>query len=169
MSATTQRDNVCNLAKLDPSEALTKARAISDPWFRAQALSWVARFTDSDPTPIALEATHAAASCDDNYKRSAVRAWEIAALAERELVSQARQALTEAIALAERANPPSSRSESFTLLMAAAFRLGEDDAMETYQRLIRSCAENDHWRCKRAIRDGKKMLTGALQPRTFFW
>jgi len=30
-----------------------RLEAVSEPWFRAQALAWVARFTDSDPVAIA--------------------------------------------------------------------------------------------------------------------
>jgi len=79
MNATRQRDESCDLAKVRPLEALNKAREIPDPWFRAQALSWVARFIDTNPVSIAAEAGMAAADCDDDYKKSAVRAWEISA------------------------------------------------------------------------------------------
>ena len=79
MSATEQRDQTSEIAKQNPSKALEKARGIRDPWFKAQALSWVARFTDGDSVAIAREAANAASDCDDQYKRTAVRAWEIAA------------------------------------------------------------------------------------------
>ncbi len=169
MSATTQRDEVCNLAKVSPREALIQAREIADPWFRAQALSWVARYADSDPIPFAVEAGKAAADCDDDYKRSAVRAWEISALAERGLASEARKALTEALTLAQAVTPQSSRSEALFLLMQAAFKLGENDAKSAYQVLTASCDAHDHWRCKRAICYGERLFTGQYPPRQFFW
>lgn len=80
MSATQQRDQVSRLAKRNPHQALEKARGIRDPWFMAQALSWVARYTDDDPVAIAREAAEAASRCEDEYKKTAFRAWEIAAL-----------------------------------------------------------------------------------------
>jgi hypothetical protein len=169
MSATNQRDEVEKLAKVNPGDALNKALEIHDPWFRAQALSLVARFTDADPSTIAADAGRAAMECDDDYKRSAVRAWEISALAERGLILQARQVLDEAVALAQTVTPQSSRSEALHLLVQAAFRITRDDAQRAYQVLATSCVADEHWRCKRAIRDGKAMLEGKSQPRQFYW
>ena len=56
MSDTVQRDKVAALAKTDPGQALTIARAIADPWFRAQALSHFVRYSLTDPCAIAAEA-----------------------------------------------------------------------------------------------------------------
>ena len=105
MSATSERDRVNSLAKSDSRKALGKARGIGEAWFRAQALAWVARFADEDPRGIAREAAKAAGECDDAYKRSAVRAWEIAALAEREFKAEARESLDEAVALGKEVTP----------------------------------------------------------------
>ncbi|MEO7676559.1 MAG: hypothetical protein ABIV39_07350, partial [Verrucomicrobiota bacterium] len=73
MSATLQRDQAFALAKRDPQKALRKAIAIPDPWFKAQALSCVARFTDDDPIKAAPQAAKAASECTDDYKKTAVR------------------------------------------------------------------------------------------------
>ena len=135
MSATIQRDHAIALARSNPNKALAQARAVSDPWFRAQALSWVARFTDGDPVALASEAADAARECGDDYKKSAVRAWEIAALAERKFTAEARNSLTEALAIAKCAQPISSRSETLYLLLQAAFRIGQDEAGRVYELL----------------------------------
>lgn len=169
MSATLQRDQVASLARSDPRKALEKARKISEPWFRAQALSWVARFTDKDPPPIASDAARAAADCDDDYKKAAVRAWEIAALGERGCTSKARKALGEALTLTKSVKPISSRSEALFLLLQAAFTIGREEANRVHELLRASCPPDEHWRCKRAIRDGEKLLLGELEPRPFFW
>lgn len=169
MSATHQRDHASTLAKSNPKKALAQARAVADPWFRAQALSWVARFTDGDPVAVASEAAEAARECEDNYKKSAVRAWEIAALAEREFTTEARKSLSEALALGKCTEPKSSRSEVLLLLLQAAFRIGQDEAGKAYEFLKASCPIDEHWRCKRAVRDGGKMISGELEPRPFFW
>ena len=169
MSATLQRDQASQLAKTDPKKALEKARQVSEPWFRAQALSWVARFTDGDPIAIAVQAAKAASECDDDYKRSAVRAWEVAALAERDLLPQAGKALKAAVKLAKNVQPLSSRSEALFILMQAAVSIGRDEAVAVFEDLKSACPEGGHWRCKRAVRDAEKMLTGELAARPFYW
>lgn len=169
MSATLQRDRIHTLVKSDPKQALDVARDIDDPWYRAQALSWVARFTDADPRDAASEAAKSAQACSDDYKRSAVRAWEIAALAERGFKHEARKSLEQALAVAKRTEPRSSRSESLMLLLQAAFRIGLDAAKEVYQVLAATCPVTEHWRCERAVRDGARMIAGEAEPRVFFW
>jgi hypothetical protein len=168
MSATLQRDHASTLAKSNPKKALAQARKIAEPWFRAQALAWVARFTDGDPIAIASEAAKAARECDDDYKKSKVRAWEIAALAERRCLTEARRSLREALSLAKQVVPPSSRSEALFLLMQAAFKLAQDDAVRAYEVLKTTCLPDEHWRCKRAMRDGGRMISGQIKPRSFF-
>ena len=169
MSATHQRDHAGTLAKSNPTKALAQARKVKEPWFRAQALSWVARFTDGDPIAVASEAARAARECEDDYKKSGVRAWEIAALAERDCTMEARKSLGDALALGKCVEPMSSRSEALFLLLQAAFRISRDEAMRVYEVLRASCPVDDHWRCKRAVRDGGKMISGELEPRRFFW
>lgn len=169
MSATLQRDHACTLAKSNPKKALAQARSVHEPWLRAQALSWVARFTDGDPVAVASEAARAAWECDDAYKQSAVRAWEIAALAERGYAAEARKSLSEALGLARRAEPVSSRGEALLLLIQAAFKIGRTEAMRGQEILTASCPVEAHWRCKRAVRDGERMIALELEPRPFFW
>lgn len=169
MSATNQRDQVSSLAKSNPQKALVQARDIGEPWYRAQALSWVARFTDDDPVSVASEAAKAAKKCEDNYKRSAVRAWEVAALAERDCSLEAQKRLSEALFLTKRVEPISSRSEALLLLLQAAFSIDKKAAEKVYGILQASCPIEENWRCKRAVRDGEKMISGELRPRPFFW
>ncbi|MCC7336405.1 MAG: hypothetical protein IT422_15050 [Pirellulaceae bacterium] len=142
---------------------------MGDPWFRAQALSWVARFTDAAPEPIAAQAANAAAACDDDYKKSAVRAWEIAALAERKCHKNAKRALREAVETARQVQPSASRSEALLLLMQAAFMIDRDTAANVGNALTQCCPISDHWRCKRAATHASQMLEGKLEPRKLFW
>ena len=153
MSATLERNHAQSFARSDPRKALELARAVSEPWFRAQAVSWVARFTDDDPVPVAAEAAKAAGEGEDDYRKSAVRAWEIAALAERRCVAQARKSLGEALALGKGIEPVSSRSEALFLLLQAALRIGRAEAAGVYEVLRAACPVERHWRCKRAVRD----------------
>lgn len=169
MSATSERDRAIGLAKDRPSDALERAREVSEPWFRAQALSWVARFTDGDPVAIASEAALAAGEADDSYQRCAVRAWEIAALAERDHILEARKRLSEILPALKNVGPASSRSEALLLLLQAGAKIANEDAEQVYEIMKASCQPEEHWRCKRALRDGAKIISGALQPRLFFW
>src|SRR5690606_35243315 len=139
-----------------------KSGSISDPWFRAQALSWIARFTDGDPRPIAKQAAKTASECDDDYKRSSVRAWEIAALAERNFKDDARKSLNDAVRLARTVQPFSSRSEALFLLFQSVFSIGSTEANAVKEILISSCPIEDHWRCSRAVRDAAKIQNGEL-------
>jgi hypothetical protein len=166
MSAATQRNRAMNLAKSRPNEAL---KQVDEPWFRAQALAWVARFADREVIAIAAEAAKAAAEGGDKYQQCAVRAWEIAALAERDYKSEASMRLREALNTAKNVEPAASRSEALFLLLQASARIAPGDAEKVYEMLKNSCRAEAHWRCQRALRNGAKMMSGELQPRAFFW
>jgi hypothetical protein len=169
VSATSQRDHASTLAKSNPQKALALARQVNEPWYRAQALSWVARFTDGDPVAVACEAAKAAGECEDDYQKSAVLAWEIAALAERDCKKEARKSLNAALMLGKCIAPASSRSEALLLLLQAAFRIGRAEAESVYEILKASCPVDEHWRCQRSVREGGRMLSGEIEPRRFFW
>ncbi len=68
--------------------------------------------------------------------------------------------MSEAVALAKRVEPASSRSEALLLLLQAAFKIGRDEAERVYEILKASCPVDEHWRAKRAVRDGGRMLSG---------
>jgi len=169
MSATTPRDRAISLAKSRPGEALKQARQVDEPWFRAQALAWVARFADNDVITISAEAAKAAAEGGDKYQQCAVRAWEIAALAERDYKSEASKRLREALNIAKNVEPVASRSEALFLLLQASARIAPNDAERVYEMLKNLCGAEGHWRCQRALRNAAKVMAGELQPRPFFW
>ncbi len=198
MTAKLQREIVSKLAKCDSDQALKVAREISDPWVRAQALSHVARFMVDDPSAIAQEAANAAQQCDESYKRSAVRAWEIAALAERGKNGSARQALQAATTEASLTTPACSRSEALILLLHAAARIGLTETLFVAEALRNVLSEDTHWRCIRAVKTAVAIITrldhdaakhfseaigdestkakclaairdGGMAPRPFFW
>lgn len=169
ISATHQRDQVAKLAKLQPAQALTEAQGIKEPWFRAQALAWVARYSPGKAPIIASEAALAACQCEDDFKRVAVRAWEIAALGESGAISEALQALQEAMAASDRIVPIASKAEALMLLLQAAARVDSHSRELVHDALKQACGPDSHWRCKRALRDAERIRNGELQPRVFFW
>lgn len=169
MSSTFQRNRTIGLARTHPGKALLQARATKDPWFRAQALSWVARFWPDNPVKIAAEAAGAAQVCENDYKKSAVRAWEIAALAERGFMAEARKALAEALALAGVVQPPSSRCDALSLLLDAAFRIGPKEFERVRGIVAGACSPDCHWRCKRTAQHAERLASGTVEPRQFYW
>src|SRR4051794_18503584 len=109
MTPTRYRDQVAQVSKTDTAKAAEIAEKISDPWFKAQAWSHIARYAGR-PLQFSRKAAKSAAQGKDDYQKSAVRAWEIAALAERGYGVQARRSLTEAVELAQTIEQASSRA-----------------------------------------------------------
>ncbi len=167
MTPTHYRDQVAELAKTDSEKASKIAFKINEPWFQAQAWSHLARWAEK-PLPFAQKAAKTAAETRDEYQRSAVRTWEIAALAERKLFVQARRSLKEAVDLAVTATPIGSRAESLFLLFQAAFKISAEDAATVSEAFEASC-DSTHWRVVRARKNIISMLNGEIKPREFFW
>lgn len=167
MTPTRYRDQVAQLAKTDTAKGVELAEKINDPWFQAQAWSHLARHADR-PLQFSRKAAKSAGLGKDDYQRSAVRAWEVAALAERKYNVQARRSLAEAVELAASVTPVSSRAESLILLFQAAFKISKEDATRVAEILHKSCSST-HWRALRARRDAQRMLKGEMPPREFFW
>jgi hypothetical protein len=167
MTPTQYRDEVAQLAKTNFAKATELAKKIDDPWFQAQAWSHLARYADK-PLPFSRKAAKSAAQGRDDYQRSAVRAWEIAALAERKLSLHARRSLTESLELAASVNPVSSRAEALLLLVQAAFKISKQDAVEAAEVFRKACSSS-HWRSKRARKHVEMILKEEWPPREFFW
>lgn len=166
MTPTNYRDQVANLSKTDVANAMKIAEKIGDPWFQAQAWSHLARWAD-DSLQFSRHAAKSASKTKDDYQKSAVRAWEVAALAERGYRDQARKSLAEAVDLAASVSPLPSRAEALFLLFQSAFKISKDDAMKVEQVMIATCTQT-HWRIKRALRDAAVMLKDEVPPREFF-
>ncbi len=167
--ATIQRDNAQLLAKSEPLKAHLDASMIVEPWFRAQALAWVARFSEGRTIEIAKEAAKAAMECDDSYKRTAVRAWEIAALAEVGATEEASFALNEALRDSRLITPLCSCAEALFLLAQAASKIDSSARDIACDHLMDLCSGDHHWRSKRAVRDSIALRNGTANPRPFFW
>lgn len=150
------RDHAIHLAKQRSPKALAAARKVVDPWYRAQALSYVARFTSGDPAPVLDEAFAAAAACEDAYQRVAVSAWPIRALIELGRRADARARTTSAASELHSVQPTSSRSQAAFLLFQAAFPLGAQVRERLAHELLR--VATGHWRAARNFRDGVQML-----------
>jgi hypothetical protein len=85
MSATQERDQVARIAGRDNASALRIARNIDDPWFRCQALAYVAWHMADHKRFLRLvaESLESGWSIRDPNRSVTVIAWPVAALARR--------------------------------------------------------------------------------------
>jgi hypothetical protein len=149
MSATSQRDHACGVAKTDPDRALRLARVIEDPWFRCQALAWAARFgAERRVVPVAREALAAAQGSEDAFRRVAATAWPIRALLERDQSPAALEALAAGIAESRTISNATNRLDALLLLWEAVWPAGR----EVHRRMLAEAlaAAREGWSTKAA-------------------
>jgi len=170
MTDTHLRDNVSKLAKTNIKDAYGLTEKIVQPWFKAQALSHITRYSNSgDVVKLAKEARAVAYECDDDYKKASVRAWEIVALAECGFKKEAKKSLDEAVNLASGIEPLSSRAESLFILFQASCYINMKVAKKLYERMESLCPIEGHWRAKRAMKNADDILDDKTIVREFFW
>ena len=159
MNPTEARDSAASLAPGNAKQALAKALTIKDPWFRAQALAFVLRYIDRGRIhEVAKLAAAAIASTDDDYKGSAVAAWPIRALIEREYSHMAQTMLDVALARAAIATPHSSRASALALLLQAAWPLGKATRRSISSAIAQVEREDGFWRVREALLDAVEWL-----------
>ncbi len=140
MSATTERDIACRVARTDFAKALRLARKVSLPWFRCQALACVARYApDSQVVPRAEEAIAAAFADSETYIRVAATAWPLRALIERDQSKQALKLLSPILQLSPQIEPPIGRGDAMFLLWEALFPIGGATRQSMTNTLVASC------------------------------
>lgn len=170
MTDTHLRDKVTKLAPVNVRDAYLLIKQIKQPWFKAQALASIVRYSDTiNVLKRSQEARKIAYECDDDYKKSAVRAWEIVALAECGFKDESKKSLNEAVNLSLNIEPLSSRSESLFLLFQASCYIDMKVAERLYERMKSLCPIDEHWRAKRAIKHAQEILDDKTKVRGFFW
>ena len=169
MGDTNLRNKVSQLAQNNIEEAMKVSKKIIQPWFKAQALAYIVKYIESSKViKIANEAKKVANECDDDYKKSSVRAWEIVALAERGFKKESEKALNEALKLAVNIEPLSSRCEALFNLFQASCHINMSIAKRLYERMQSLCPIEKHWRAKRAIKNANEIIIGKSVAREYF-
>lgn len=154
-ASTQQRDRAIQLARSRPEAALDLARRIEEPWFRSQALAAVVRTIDEARVDSVVRAAVSAAEAGkDDYQRSAVLAWTIAALIARGRTADARRILERARQTARAVAPTGSRAEALSLLCEAAWPLGASVRLALLNELVDLLGVRVHWRGTRAVVHG---------------
>lgn len=198
MTPTELRNQSCNIAKADAEAALKMAMAIEDPWFSCQALAWGLRYASRERISEISELFIGRSKiCADAFQQSAVQAWLVRALAERDFSGEATKVLDGAKKIALNAEPESSKSESLFTLFQAAFPLGAKQLIPLSLLLREGVSAQSHWRCRRNLADALAQLSqiaagemgsilascderivvevknrisdGLIHPREFFW
>lgn len=153
------REQAIEVARTDSATALRRARAISDPWYRAQALAWVARYaSEADVERIADEALKAARAGRDGYQQAGSSAWAIRALAERGRTQEAATAVPALVSLAAEIAHPVSRLNALFLLLQAAWSLDRDVRSHILDSLVAACRAAASWQSGRTLHNAVLML-----------
>lgn len=159
MSATRERDRAIQAAKMDFPTALQRARAVSEAWFRAQALAWVARFApEADVEQVANEALTAASGGKDTYQQVAASAWAVRALVERGRSGNAAAATAKLVSLSDEISNPVSRHHALSLLLQAAWPLDRKVRRAVLDKLVAACQAASSWQSGCTWRDVVLML-----------
>jgi hypothetical protein len=156
---TGQRQRAIDLAAAEPNKAIKVARTIKDPWFRCQALAHVARYwPDEDFPPILREASEAADSQDNWYKRVTVSAWPIRAHLERRCPLPASKLLARYVNEASNIENMGGRSEALLMLFQAAKPFDRKLWEPVFRALVRAMEPALSWRQLRNIRSAAAMI-----------
>jgi hypothetical protein len=159
MTPTAARDLSTRLAPDQPERALNVARAIEAPWFRCQALAWVARYwPDEKYDRLLQEAMRAGDLQDDVFKQVAVSAWPIRAYLERGNPSPAQKLLAKYTRAASAIENMGSRSEALFTLFQSSKPFALDLWQPVFWALVDAAEPAISWRQGRNLRDVVAMV-----------
>jgi hypothetical protein len=121
-----ERDNAIDQARYDTVKAAERARRITDPRYRAEALAWIG-YLAADRSVAArtiLEATASARKVVDSFERTFIFCWPIRAMIEKGREADALSLLDEALRSAGQIENPVSKADALFQLWQAAAPLG---------------------------------------------
>ncbi|MBC7529768.1 MAG: hypothetical protein H7308_19745 [Chthonomonadaceae bacterium] len=154
MSMADERNRAMATAKTDFALALRLAENISDAWYRCKSLAAVARFApESEVVRIADKALSSAKLAGDAYRRVAVSAWVVCALAERGKVDQAQKVVRSLMEESKQIEHPISKGDALLLVWQAAGRLSQSVKQPLLDALLASCLVANGWKSGRTMRE----------------
>ena len=159
MNPTDARDSAERLAPKDWRGAHELAKSADSPWYRCQALAWVARYAPEEHVEILVEESlRAAAECAEAYRANACIAWPVRALVERGRTDRAASIVMDAAQRAASIPEPASSSEAAFLMLQAIFPAGRKYWLPVFEACWRLSASGVHWRQRRNLRDAVLMV-----------
>jgi hypothetical protein len=142
------------LRHADFHKALRHAEKISDAWHRCQSLAAVARLApEGDVVRVANKALDAAMLGKNGFKRVAVAAWPVRALAERAKVAHAQRVIAPLLEEAARIEHPVSKMDALAHLWQAAWPLPGAIKQPVLDALLNACQAANSWKAGRTMRD----------------
>ena len=153
MSAPAERAEAIDAAARGAhSEALHLAQNVSEAWYRCQSLAAVARFApEAEVVFIVDKALDAAREAGDAYKRVAVSAWPVCALAERGKNEAAQKLLASLINEAAQIMPPVSRVCALAEVWQASGSLPPALKQPVLDALVAACRADNSWKAGRIL------------------
>ncbi len=153
------REQAVRLANSDWRAAVGRARAVTDPWYRCQALAWAARFApDEELVRIADEAIKTATAGKDAYQKVAAVAWPVRALIERGNLARAGKAVNGVLARVPEFQYADAQAEALFLLLQAALPAPHTVWKPVFEAIFNMPHPPIHWRQRRVMRDAILMV-----------
>ena len=138
-----------------------RREAIADPWFRSQAIAWIARFAAAaEVTPILKEARESSWVAEDKYKIVGSSAWRMRAMIERGEQQAAADELPDLLKSAADINHPVSRLEALFLLFQSVFEV-DNCRRIVLDALLEACHDAKSWKSGDRLRETAIMLAFA--------
>lgn len=154
MSSTQQRDLAIQKAKYNSEQAYKLALKISDHWYCAQALSWIARYSnDEDFDKFIQQAFKASFGNSDPYKVVGSSAWVIRSLVERKKYKYIDTNLTKLRQVSSTIYNPVSRGDALFLLFQGIFTIENQFEQLVLKDLLLACQNMNSWKKPLIIRD----------------
>lgn len=154
-----KRDEAETLAPVYFAAAEAVANEIGSPWYRCQALGWVARFAPDDQVMrLARDALRTSLTTDDPYQQAGASAWPLRALVERGHENYVEEAIPAVLAITNRVESLASRSEALFLLLQAVLPAKRGCWLPVFDALRAASQPMLHWRQGRNIRDACVMI-----------
>ena len=154
---TQARDRAIRLAKTDTAAALGVADEIEEPWFRAQALAFIARFEEQyGHRAILASARRASLEAEDPYVVVGSAAWWLRAWIERGAPEVACAELPALLGASRKIANPVSRLDALYLVFQAVFDL-DPARRAVLEALLAACAAADSWKAGRCQSEVARM------------
>ncbi len=161
MSAADERERAVAMAAVDFEKALLPAERITEAWYRSQALAAVSRFAPEPQVErVAKMALSAARCCTDWYKRVAVSAWSVCALAERDRIHSAQLVVGKLLSDAAYIDHPVIKMDALALLWYGCQRLPLAIRQPVLDALLAACRAAHSWKSGRMLRDITLIVAG---------
>jgi hypothetical protein len=158
MSLARERDHATILARTDPHAAAAVAERIDDPWYRAQALAAVVRFSpDRDIKRFFAHARKASEAATDPYLRLGSSAWWLRALVERGRVDEVGREVSALLGIVPTIPNPVNRIDGLFLVLQAVFAVPEA-RRAVLDALIAAGRAANSWKAGERLRDAALMV-----------